>query len=148
MSLDRDTGANKSKWLGLLKVLLQGGCSFHPLIARVGLRAVVPRLGAVPAGCLDDRRIWLRPISEQLFRGFCLVHMDFSAVLSVVPRTRCLWECGGNIYFLPKPLLDRAQVPRCRRAMRLRFGKKVLTDTASWKETDPHAQFLPKDESG
>lgn len=37
ITLDRDTGASKSKWLGLPKVLLQVGNSFHPLMDRWGL---------------------------------------------------------------------------------------------------------------
>lgn len=139
ITLDRDPGANKSKWLGLPEVLLQVGNSFHPLIARIGLRALVP--GQCP------QYIWMTGGF-----GSVLCHSNSSEIFAWLtwtfqqcyPRIRSLWECRGNIYVLPRPLLDRAQIPQCRRAMRLRFGKKVLTDTASWKESDPHAQCLPK----
>lgn len=63
ITLDRGTGADKSKWLGHLKVLLQVGPSFYPLIARIGLRALVPRLRAMPTLYMDDSRIWLSPVS-------------------------------------------------------------------------------------
>ena len=148
ISLDRGTVADESEWLGFLKVLLQVGYSCHPLIARKEMKALVPRLRAMPAVYMDNGRICRSPISYQFFRTFYLVHMHFSAVLSLVPEMRSMWECGGNVYVLPSPPLDRAQIPWCRRAMRFRTRRKGSGRHSQLERERSTCRVPSKDESG
>jgi len=124
------------------------GYSCRPLIAMREMRALAPRLRAAPALCMDNGRICWSPVSYQLFRCFYSVHVHFSAALSLVPKTRSVWKPGGNVYVLPSPPLDRAQIPWGRRAMRFRTGRRDSGRHSQLEREWSTCRVPSKDESG
>lgn len=129
--------------LGFLKF----SCSRHPLIAGKEPRALVRRLRAMPAACVGYRRICRSSVSYQPFRTFHLVHVHFSTVLSLVPKSRSMWESGGSGRLFPSPLLDRAQIPRCR-AVRSRSGRKGSGRRSRLERERFTCRVPSRDESG
>lgn len=140
-------------WLDFITVLLQLGYSCHFLTARKEIRALVFRTGAeltyvrIKEGFAE---IYFIPAPENFFP----VHMQFSAVLSLVPKTRSMWECRENMFFLyenmyvlPRLPLDRAQIPWCGRDERFIIGRKASGGCSQLEERSA-CGILSKDESG